>query len=131
MSILNVFFPGLSMASAFVQQLLAVNLDSCTRPLYTLAMFPKASILHISYYDEAYDMRLDCMSAQPFVHNANSLIARVRYPKRTRIPHQGKKTAVSFSPWDGFFPLWFRGLLLILHCAIKDDQENIYIYSIG
>jgi len=38
---------------------------------------------------------------------------------------------LTFSPWDGSFPFWYNGRLLILHCAVKDNREDICIYSIG
>ncbi|KAJ5998010.1 hypothetical protein N7522_009670 [Penicillium canescens] len=148
MSLLDVFFPGLSMASASAQQLLAGNLDSYTRLLCTLGMvvlFTRyavryvrelvrsyfTSTIHVSYYDEAYDMLVDWIAHQPFVRNAHSIIARVRSPQRTTIQNQAKKKPLTFSPWDGSFPFWYKGHLLILHCAVKDHREDIYISSIG
>ncbi|WVO16656.1 hypothetical protein L204_104336 [Cryptococcus depauperatus] len=83
------------MASASAQQLLAGNLDSCTRLLCTLGMlvlFTRyavcyvgelvksyfTSTVHVSYCDEAYDMLVDWIAHQPSVGNAHSIIARVR-----------------------------------------------------
>ncbi|CDM38599.1 BCS1, N-terminal [Penicillium roqueforti FM164] len=42
-------------------------------------LFPSlTSTIHISYYNEAYDMLVDWIAYQPFVYNAHTLIARVR-----------------------------------------------------
>ncbi|KAJ5183265.1 hypothetical protein N7492_000881 [Penicillium capsulatum] len=148
MSLIDILFPGLSVVSASAQQVFAGNLDSYTRLLCTLGMvvlFTRYAIryvwelvrsyftstIHVSYYDEAYDMLVDWIASQPFVHNAHSLIARVRSPQRTSIQNQGKKKPLTFSPWDGSFPFWYKGHLLILHCAVKDHREDIYISSIG
>ncbi|KAJ5111738.1 hypothetical protein NUU61_001368 [Penicillium alfredii] len=148
MSLIDILFPGLSVVSASVQQLLAGNLDSYTRLFCTLGVFVLftryavryvwdlvrsyfMSTLHVSYYDEAYDMLVDWIAQQPFVHNAQSLIARVRSPQRTTIQNQAKKKPLTFSPWDGSFPFWYKGHLLILYCMVKDHREDIYISSIG
>lgn len=76
-------------------------------------------------------MLADWIAHQPFVRNAHSLIARVRSPQRTSIQYQAKKKPLTFSPWDGSFPFWYKGHLLILHCAVKEHREDIYISSIG
>ena len=76
-------------------------------------------------------MLVDWIAQQPFAHNAQSLIARVRSPQRTIIQNQAKKKPLTFSPWDGSFPFWYKGHLLILHCVVKDHREDIYISSIG
>jgi chaperone BCS1 len=76
-------------------------------------------------------MLVDWIAHQPFVRNAHSIIARVRSPQRVSIQNQAKKKPLTFSPWDGSFPFWYKGHLLILHCAVKDHREDIYISSIG
>ncbi|KAJ5644222.1 P-loop containing nucleoside triphosphate hydrolase protein [Penicillium longicatenatum] len=148
MSLLDVFFPGLSMVSASAQHLFAGNLDSTTRFLCTLGMFILfaryaicyawevvrkyfTSTIYVSYYDEAYDMLVDWIAEQPFVHNAHSLIARVRTTQRPGNIYSTKKKPVTFSPWDGSFLFWYRGHLLILHCAVKEHREDLRISSIG
>lgn len=52
MSLLDVFFPGLSMASASAQQLLAGNLDSYTRLLCTLGMLVLFTRYAVRYVGE-------------------------------------------------------------------------------
>lgn len=52
MSILDVFFPGFSMASASAQQLLAGNLDSYTRLLCTLGMLVLFTRYAVRYVGE-------------------------------------------------------------------------------
>ncbi|KAJ6105168.1 P-loop containing nucleoside triphosphate hydrolase protein [Penicillium sp. IBT 18751x] len=145
MSLIDVFFPGLSMASASAQQLLAGNLDSYTRLFCTLGIFvlfaryavryfwdiSEASTIYVSYYDEAYDMLVDWIADQPFVHNAHSLIARVRSTQRTSNLYSTEKKPVTFSPWDGSFLFWYKGHLLILHCQVKEHREDLRISSIG
>ncbi|CAI7626047.1 unnamed protein product [Penicillium pancosmium] len=145
MSLIDVVFPGFSMASASVQQLLAGNLDSYTRLFCSLGMFAlfaryavryfwdisEASTIYVSYYDEAYDMLVDWIADQPFVHNAHSLIARVRSTQRTGNLYSTKKKPVTFSPWDGSFLFWYKGHLLILHCQVKEHREDLRISSIG
>lgn len=76
-------------------------------------------------------MLVDWIAHQPFVHNAHTLIARVRSPQRATTQLRGRKKALTFSPWDGSFPFWYKGHLLILHCAVKDHREDIRISSIG
>lgn len=76
-------------------------------------------------------MLVDWIAHQPFVRNAHSIIARVRSPQRVSVQNQAKKKPLTFSPWDGSFPFWYKGHLLILHCAVKDHREDIYISSIG
>jgi chaperone BCS1 len=51
-SLLDVFFPGLSMASASAQQLLAGNLDSYTRLLCTLGMIVLFTRYAVRYVGE-------------------------------------------------------------------------------
>ncbi|KAJ5703246.1 P-loop containing nucleoside triphosphate hydrolase protein [Penicillium malachiteum] len=148
MSLIDVFFPGLSIASASAQQLLAGNLDSYTRLFCTLGIFVLfaryavryvwdivrnyfTSTIYVSYYDEAYDMLVDWIADQPFVHNAHSLIARVRSTQRTSNLYSTKKKPVTFSPWDGSFLFWYKGHLLVLHCHVREHREDLRISSIG
>ena len=77
-------------------------------------------------------MVVDWIAQQPFVDNANSLIARVRSRQRNVTQAQAnKKKPLTFSPWDGSFPFWYKQHLLILHCAVENHREDIYISSIG
>ncbi|KAJ6163943.1 P-loop containing nucleoside triphosphate hydrolase protein [Penicillium chermesinum] len=148
MSLIDVVFPGFSMASASAQQLLAGNLDSYTRLLCTFGIFVLfaryavryvweivrlyfTSTIYVSYYDEAYDMLVDWIAEQPFVHNAHSLIARVRSTHRTGNLYSTKKKPLTFSPWDGSFFFWYKGHLLILHCDVKEHREDLRVSSIG
>lgn len=52
MSLIDVLFPGFSMASASAQQLLAGNLDSYTRLLCTLGMFVLFTRYAVRYVGE-------------------------------------------------------------------------------
>ncbi|KAJ5394738.1 P-loop containing nucleoside triphosphate hydrolase protein [Penicillium cosmopolitanum] len=148
MSLMDVMFPGLGVLSASAQQLLAGNLDSYTRLFCTLGIFVLfaryavryvwdivksyfTSTIYVSYYDEAYDMLVDWIADQPFVHNAHSLIARVRSTQRTSNVYSTKKKPVTFSPWDGSFLFWYKGHLLVLHCHVKEHREDLRISSIG
>lgn len=76
-------------------------------------------------------MLVDWIADQPFVHNAHSLIARVRSTQRTSNLYSTKKKPVTFSPWDGSFLFWYNGHLLILHCQVKEHREDLRISSIG
>ncbi|KAJ5993342.1 P-loop containing nucleoside triphosphate hydrolase protein [Penicillium sp. IBT 35674x] len=148
MSLIDVLFPGLGSVSVSAQQLLAGNLDSYTRLFCSLGicvLFARyavryvwdivksyfTSTIYVSYYDEAYDMLVDWIADQPFVHNAHSLIARVRSTQRTSNLYSTKKKPVTFSPWDGSFLFWYNGHLLILHCQVKEHREDLRISSIG
>lgn len=51
-SLIDIFFPGLSLASAPVQQLLAGNVDSYTRLLCTLGVFVLFTRYAIHYFWE-------------------------------------------------------------------------------
>ncbi|KAJ6096610.1 P-loop containing nucleoside triphosphate hydrolase protein [Penicillium sp. IBT 16267x] len=147
-SLVDVFFPGFSVISASAQQLLTGNLDSYSRLLCTFGMFVLfvryavryiweivrsyfTSTIYVSYYDEAYDMLVDWIADQPFVHNAHSLIARVRSTQRTKNLYSTEKKPLTFSPWDGSFLFWYKGHLLVLHCAVKEHREDLRISSIG
>ncbi|KAI2872838.1 hypothetical protein CBS11852_10824 [Aspergillus niger] len=148
MALIDVIFPGFSMASASAHQLLAGNLDSYTRLFCAFGMFVLfaryavryvweivrsyfTSTIYVSYYDEAYDMLVDWIADQPFVHNAHSLIARVRSTQRTSNLYSTKKKPLTFSPWDGSFLFWYKGHLLVLHCDVKEHREDLRISSIG
>ncbi|CAI7622361.1 unnamed protein product [Penicillium manginii] len=145
MSLIDILFPGLGSVFVSAQQLLAGNLDSYTRLFCTLGIFvifaryavryfwdiSEASTIYVSYYDEAYDMLVDWIADQPFVHNAHSLIARVRSTQRTSNLYSTKKKPVTFSPWDGSFLFWYKGHLLVLHCQVKEHREDLRISSIG
>ncbi|KAL2811827.1 BCS1 N terminal-domain-containing protein, partial [Aspergillus cavernicola] len=147
-SLVDIFFPGFSFISTSAQQLLAGNLNGFTRLLCACGIFVLfaryafnyisdvvrnyfTSTIHVSYYDEAYDMLVDWIAHQQFVGHAHSLIARVGSSRRTVARGQSKKKLVTFSPWDGSFPFWYKGHLLTLHCAVKEHREDIYISSIG
>ena len=69
MSLLDIFFPGLSMASASAQQLLAGNLDSYTRLFCTLGIFVLFARYAVRYvwelvksYFSSYASRYDGMN---------------------------------------------------------------------
>ncbi|KAJ5240024.1 hypothetical protein DTO027B5_4654 [Paecilomyces variotii] len=147
-SLMDILFPGLGVVSASAQQLLAGNMNSYTRLLCNLGMFILfarytvryvwelvrsyfTSTIYVSYYDEAYDMLVDWIADQPFVHNAHSLIARVRSTQRTSNLYSTKKKPLTFSPWDGSFLFWYKGHLLVLHCDVKEHREDLRISSIG
>ncbi|OJJ42059.1 hypothetical protein ASPZODRAFT_20822 [Penicilliopsis zonata CBS 506.65] len=125
MSPIDVIFPGFSVVSTTAHQLLAGNLDSYTRLFCIFVVFVLVtrygvnyvwgivrayftSTIYVSYYDEAYDMLVDWIADQPFIHNAHSLIAR-----------------------DRSFYFWYRGHFLILYCAVKEHREDLRISSIG
>ena len=76
-------------------------------------------------------MLVDWIADQPFVHNAHSLIARVRSTQRTNSLYSTNKKPLAFSPWDGSFHFWYRGHLLVLHCDVKERREDLRISSIG
>ena len=76
-------------------------------------------------------MLVDWIADQPFVHNAHSLIARVRSTQRTNSLYSTKKKPLTFSPWDGSFLFWYKGHLLVLHCDVKEHREDLRISSIG
>ncbi|KAJ5695362.1 P-loop containing nucleoside triphosphate hydrolase protein [Penicillium solitum] len=148
MSLIDVIFPGFSMVTASARQLLAGDPDSYTRLLCAFGMFILfaryavryvweivrsyfTSTIYLSYYDEAYDMLVDWIADQPFIHNAHSLIARVRSPQRANNQCSTKKKPLTFSPWDGSFLFWYKGHFLVLRCAVKEHREDLYISSIG
>lgn len=76
-------------------------------------------------------MLVDWIADQPFIHNAHSLIARVRSPQRANNQCSTKKKPLTFSPWDGSFLFWYKGHFLVLRCAVKEHREDLYISSIG
>jgi chaperone BCS1 len=76
-------------------------------------------------------MLVDWIADQPFVHNAHSLIARVRSTQRTNNLYPTEKKPLTFSPWDGSFLFWYKGHLLVLHCAVKEHREDLRISSVG
>lgn len=76
-------------------------------------------------------MLVDWLARQQFVDNAHSLVARVGSSHETITRGHAKKKPLTFSPWDGSFPFWYKGHLLTLHSAVKEHREDIYISSIG
>ncbi|KAF4626888.1 hypothetical protein G7Y89_g11268 [Cudoniella acicularis] len=126
-SIVDIFFPGLTNISAALQQLQAGNSNSYA-----------ASTVHVSYSNEAYDMLITWVSSQPFAHKARSSLASVGVRRRAYsndISDGALKKPLHYSPWTGSFFFWYKNHLLMFRCVQKEvrfcQEEAISVSCIG
>ncbi|OJD20802.1 hypothetical protein ACJ73_07861 [Blastomyces percursus] len=141
-SIVDAFFPGFTAISASIQQVLAGNLNSyahvlcfcgmllflgryAARYLMDLMETYFTSTVHVSYYNEAYDMLIAWVSTQPFAHKARSSLASVGGMQRRiyadELSNENNNKLLRFSPWNGSF----------FFCVAKETKEDISISCIG
>ncbi|KAL2372525.1 hypothetical protein RJZ57_003027 [Blastomyces gilchristii] len=151
-SIVDAFFPGFTAISASVQQLLAGDLNSyahllcfcsmllflgryAVRYLTDLMETYFTSTVHVSYYNEAYDMVIAWVSTQLFAHKAHSSLASVGGMQRQvytdELSNEYKKKPLQFSPWNGSFFFIYRNHLFQFQCVAKETKEDISISCIG
>ncbi|EDN03759.1 hypothetical protein I7I51_05369 [Histoplasma capsulatum] len=151
-SIVDAFFPGFTAISASIQQVLAGNLNSyahllcfcgmllflgryAARYLMDLMETYFTSTVHVSYYNEAYDMLIAWVSTQPFAHKARSSLASIGGMQRRAyaddLSNEYKKKPLRFSPWNGSFFFVYRKHLLRFQCVAKETKEDISISCIG
>ncbi|OJD11466.1 hypothetical protein AJ78_07772 [Emergomyces pasteurianus Ep9510] len=151
-SIVDVFFPGFTSIAASVQQLLATDLNSyvhilcfcgmllflgryAVRYLTDLMKTYFTSTVHVSYYNEAYDMLIAWVSTQPFAHKARSSLASIGGMQRRAyandLSNEYKKKSLRFSPWNGSFFFVYRNHLLRFQCVVKEIKKEIFISCIG
>ncbi|KAH6869237.1 P-loop containing nucleoside triphosphate hydrolase protein [Thelonectria olida] len=151
MSILDVFFPGLSYASNAVQQLLAGDLTSYAHLMCLLGLLAflgnythklKAffedhftSTVYVQRSDETYDMVLEWISSRSLDNAARSSIARVK-KQRGQEDHVDKvKKALSFSPWNGSFIFRYKNTFLSYRTTLRDTgfhkEEQISVTCLG
>ncbi|KAL2372714.1 hypothetical protein RJ035_001101 [Blastomyces gilchristii] len=151
-SIMDVFFPGFTGISASMQQLLAGNLNSYAHLVCMGGMFLFlgryayrymtelveayfTSTVHVSYYNEAYDMLIAWVSTQPFAHKARSSLVSIDGMQRRAyadgLTKEYKKKPLRFSPWNGSFFFMYKKHLLRFQCMAKDTKEEIFISCIG
>uniref|UniRef100_A0A093UQK4 Putative mitochondrial chaperone BCS1-B n=1 Tax=Talaromyces marneffei PM1 TaxID=1077442 RepID=A0A093UQK4_TALMA len=121
-SVVDIFFPGFSAVNASAQQLLLGDADGYVRLL--------SHVIHVYYYDEAYEMVIAWIYRQPFAKEADSLMVRVKTPDVVQDQSLRKKP-LSYSPWDGSFGFWYKSHRLTLHCHKREHHEEISISSIG
>ncbi|KAH8706063.1 putative mitochondrial chaperone bcs1 [Talaromyces proteolyticus] len=149
MSVVDVFFPGFSAVNASVQQLLPHDVNGYVHLLCMGAVFVVfaryaysyandvinkylSRTIHIKYYDETYEMVTNWVQQQPFAREAASLMAHVRTQQQMFCQDDSmSKKPLSYSPWDGSFPFWFKNHRLTYHCRVKDHHEEISISCIG
>ncbi|EDN04866.1 predicted protein [Histoplasma mississippiense (nom. inval.)] len=135
-SIVDVFFPGFTGISASIQQLLASDLNSYAHLLCFCGMLLfLASTVHVSYYNEAYDMLIAWVATQPFAHKARSSLASIGGMQRRAyaddLSNEYKKKPLRFSPWNGSFFFMYKNRLLRFQCIAKETKEEISISCIG
>ncbi|EDN04061.1 predicted protein [Histoplasma mississippiense (nom. inval.)] len=151
-SIVDVFFPGFTGISVSIQQLLASDLNSyahllcfcsmllflgryAVRYLTDLMETYFTSTVHVSYYNEAYDMLIAWVSTQPFAHKAHSSLASIGGMQRRAyaddLSNEYKKKPLRFSPWNGSFLFVYKNHLLRFQCVAKETKEEISIFCIG
>ncbi|EDN02518.1 predicted protein [Histoplasma mississippiense (nom. inval.)] len=151
-SIMDVFFPGFTGISASMQQLLAGNLNSYAHLVCMGGMFLFlgryayrymtelveayfTSTVHVSYYNETYDMLIAWVSTQPFAHKARSSLVSIDGMQRRAyadgLSKEYKKKPLRFSPWNGSFFFVYKKHLLRFQCMAKDTKEEISISCIG
>src|SRR5215469_4377628 len=93
--------------------------------------------MHVSYYNEAYDMLIAWISAQPFAQKTRSSLVSAGATHR-RIFFDDcfngyKKKPLSFTPWNGSFSFMYKNHLLLFRCVQKEgrSEEEISISCIG
>ncbi|EED22750.1 bcs1 AAA-type ATPase, putative [Talaromyces stipitatus ATCC 10500] len=146
-SVVDIFFPGFSALNASAQRLLLNNANGYVRLIcmgvvflifaryaygYANDLINKyfSPTVHVYYYDEAYDMVINWIHQQPFAGEAASLMVRLK--TRTVVQDQSlRKKPLSYSPWDGSFPFWYKNHRLTLHCHKREHHEEISISCIG
>ncbi|KAK6857588.1 hypothetical protein PG995_006415 [Apiospora arundinis] len=148
-SILDFFFPGFSGILATVEQLFAGQLSNhasflclCLVALYFVkrATFSVwvwveehlTSTVQISNSSEVRDMVIPWLASQHFAQGARSLLVKIR---RDLNIDEVEKKPLSYSPYQGTFPFFYRGRLLWLRSTEKDvgfhSEEVLKISCLG
>ncbi|EEQ85995.1 mitochondrial chaperone bcs1, variant [Blastomyces dermatitidis ER-3] len=94
--------------------------------------------MHVSYYNEAYDMLVTWVSKQSFARNARSSLVSVGAKHRRAYTdddsNKRMKKPLHFSPWNGSFRFWYKNYLLQFQCSEKEcgsTQQEITVFSIS
>ncbi|KAK4149897.1 putative mitochondrial chaperone BCS1-A [Chaetomidium leptoderma] len=141
-SVLDFFVPGSTSVLAAIELVLATN--SYFRPLILcmlLAFLSRhvcryvwgvaethfASMVHIQYSSEVYDMVGLWVASQPFAHRARSSLARVGWRQTFDNKDGTEKKPLHYSPWKGTFYFiynkrlfWFRSVEKDLNFRVEE-----------
>ncbi|KAH7363941.1 BCS1 N terminal-domain-containing protein [Rhexocercosporidium sp. MPI-PUGE-AT-0058] len=153
-SMVDVFFPGLTNISAVLQQLLAgpnsygrlfciCGLAVCFGR-YVKEFFEAfvtrhfTSRVYVSHSNEAHDMLVAWISSQPFSRKASSLLVSAGGMRRGSANDHSdgnQKKSLQYSPWNGSFSFWYRNRLLTFRSIQKEGrifrEEEISVSCIG
>ncbi|PVH70485.1 P-loop containing nucleoside triphosphate hydrolase protein [Cadophora sp. DSE1049] len=153
-SMVDVFFPGLTNIPAALQQLqagpnsygrvlcicgLAVFFGRYTKDFFrALVATHFTSRVYVSHTNEAHDMLVAWLSSQPFSHKARSLLASVDARRRGSADDhsdENQKKPLQYSPWNGSFSFWYKNRLLTFSSIQKEGrvfrEEEISVSCIG
>ncbi|KAI3528119.1 mitochondrial chaperone BCS1 [Colletotrichum abscissum] len=155
-SIVDIFFPGLTGANAALHQLLDGKLDSyagllCIFGLLVFCgklLFETAGGLMATYLtsktaihdpDEAYEMLESWVSAQDFSKSAISSLARVDNRQEKALSYGDSNTMdqklLRFTPWGERLSFWYKGHRLTLQCTQNElalfPRKSMTISCIG
>ncbi|KAI0426095.1 P-loop containing nucleoside triphosphate hydrolase protein [Xylaria sp. FL1042] len=148
--VLDVIFPGFSLASSSAQHLLSGDLNSyavvlCAFGVFTflwkyLSNFVRwvqsnlTSTVHVSSSSEAHGMLLVWMSTHNVGNTSRSSIARIGTGKTLSIePVAAKKKPLHFSPWKGSFFFQYQWSILF-RSTLNDTpfrQEEVSLTCLG
>ncbi|CAM1503416.1 Fc.00g081920.m01.CDS01 [Cosmosporella sp. VM-42] len=151
-SILDFFIPGFTGISAASEQLLKGNLNFYARVLCIFGIFVFLANHVYSYLrevtdthltasvrvqnsNEAYDMLITWVAAQPFAQEVRSSLARVGRRRMDTESHGTDKKPIKYSPWDGSFYFFYKNQLICFRSSLKDvgyrKEEEISVSCFG
>ncbi|KAK1690428.1 mitochondrial chaperone bcs1 [Colletotrichum godetiae] len=155
-SIVDIFFPGFTGATAALRQLLDGNLDSyagllciCGLLVFCGKLLSRTVGGFVGTYltsktdvydpDEAYDMLESWVSVQDFSRNAISSLARVdsRPGRAVSLVDSDivDKKPLRFTPWGERLSFWYKGHRLTLQCTQNESslfpRKSMTISCIG
>ncbi|QKX63174.1 uncharacterized protein TRUGW13939_10343 [Talaromyces rugulosus] len=152
-SILDIFFPGLTGILAVANGLSTGQLNSYARLLFVggfcifLARYFYGyindlvdrhfmSTIHVSYYNEAFDMLINWISEQHFAQNTRTSLASVGAKHRRGFfdNANGDKKSLSFTPWNTSISFIYKNHLIKFSRTQKDgrsSEEEIVVSCVG
>lgn len=151
MSVLDIFFPGASLASSTIRQILAGDRGSYAHLMclfgllgflspyiYKSKAFLEGSFtstVYVQSTDETYNMVLEWISSRGLDGAARSSIVRVKKQNGRQDPIGKPKKALSFSPWHGSFIFRHRNSFLSYRTSLADvgfrKEEELSITCLG
>ncbi|KAF1809588.1 mitochondrial chaperone BCS1 [Eremomyces bilateralis CBS 781.70] len=153
-SVLELFFPGLSRISPVIQRYTGINLDAVV-PLVCLCGFlvflykrgyqdisnwvqkSFSSTVHVSCNSEVHEMVLAWVSNQPFAKDSRSFLVNIDLKKGYGPGANGSvKKPLQYAPWNGELRFWYKNYPLVYRRMEKKgdlfrDREEVSISCLG